>query len=390
MTTEVLDINLFRRHPNSTDVDFFELFTRAPNGMFVVYAPHANKAEESIKVLACNDKIIQATGITREQVDSGQVFLGDLMPPWYRANQSKTSDLASILLKVAASRNPLSLETKGSGVYANKIFRLKVWSIGHRLVASMWVDVTNEHAAKSSLRKSTVKLKEANEEIEQFLSLASHDLQEPLRTMSSFADILHNDYQEALDDTGRRYLSHIRDGALHMRDLIRDVLELGKAGRQDLKKEQVDLNQIARAVQHSLSLKIKERDAMVVFDKLPIVCGCKTSLYQVFLNLVGNAIKFANGRRPVVYVTVAETDSHFKFTVSDNGIGIKPQDSKKIFQAFKRLHPRSTYDGTGIGLSIVKKVVLLHEGDLGVESVYGQGSDFWFTLPKRFSDVKPL
>lgn len=238
--------------------------------------------------------------------------------------------------------------------------------------------------ANSSLEKKvqqrTIELERKNQELSQFAYVASHDLQEPLRTTASFVDLLRRQYYSRLDDHANQYLDFISQSSDRMKALIHDLLEYSRIGREK-QLETVDCNSLLQEVKADLDQGIRETRAVISAGGLPSVTGYRTELKQLFQNLVSNSIKFRQpGLPPEVHISAERDNGSWKFSFRDNGIGIDPVNQDKIFIIFKRLHKRSEYDGSGIGLAHCKKIVELHGGQIWVDSVPGEGSTFSFTL----------
>ncbi|WEK34196.1 MAG: ATP-binding protein [Candidatus Pseudobacter hemicellulosilyticus] len=243
--------------------------------------------------------------------------------------------------------------------------------------------------ANSSLEKKvqqrTIELERKNEELAHFAYVASHDLQEPLRTTSGFVDLLRKQYYSQLDENANRYLDFISQSSDRMKILIHDLLDYSRIGREK-QLETVDCNQLLQEVQADLTLGIRETNASISLDTLPAVTGYRTELKQLFQNLVSNSLKFRQpGVPPAIGISAEKENGHWKFSVRDNGIGIEPVNQDKVFIIFKRLHKRSEYEGSGIGLAHCKKIVELHGGQIWVDSIPGQGSTFSFTLVETLS-----
>jgi signal transduction histidine kinase len=228
----------------------------------------------------------------------------------------------------------------------------------------------------------TLDLKRSNEDLEQFAYVASHDLQEPLRMVSSYIQLLRQRHGDKLDPNAQQYLTYALDGATRMQQLIVDLLAYSRIGRQGKDFTDVDLDQVLDRALANLRVVIEETGAEILRAPLPKIHGDLTLLTQVFQNLVGNALKFRGEARPTIEITVSPQGREWQFAISDNGIGIAPQDFERVFVVFQRLHSRDTYPGTGIGLSVVKKIVERHGGRIWVESRLGKGTTFYFTLPK--------
>ncbi|MEJ0104148.1 MAG: ATP-binding protein [Bacteroidota bacterium] len=249
-------------------------------------------------------------------------------------------------------------------------------------LASVIINELNRRTRhEKTLREYTRELQRKNEEIEQFAFIASHDLQQPLRSISNFTSLLNEKLQDKADDESRQYMSFITGGAYRMSALINDLLEYSRAGK-DVQRLKIDCNQLVAEVLEELSAVIKETQAMVTVSVLPTLYGY-ASLKSVFRNLIGNAVKYTKkDELPVVTITCKDTGKEYLFSIKDNGIGIEAKYKERIFIIFQRLHTRNEYAGTGIGLSICKKVVELHGGKITVESEPGKGSEFNFTIPK--------
>lgn len=238
------------------------------------------------------------------------------------------------------------------------------------------------------VRQRTAELEQANRELvrrnaelDEFTYVASHDLQEPLRKLVAFSNLLPSDVGRDLPDVAQKDLDFITGAARRMQALVQDLLALSRAGKSAMKREPVRLDACADAALKALAARVEETAAMISRDKLPVVLGDETLLTQVYQNLIGNALKFvASGRRPRIRLTADRRSGGWVLGVRDNGIGIKPEYLDQIFAPFKRLHGRDEFEGTGIGLSVCRKVVERHGGKLWVESKPDQGAHFKFTL----------
>jgi signal transduction histidine kinase len=231
------------------------------------------------------------------------------------------------------------------------------------------------------LARTVEELARSNRDLEQFAYIASHDLQEPLRMVASYTQLLAERYRGRLDETADKYIDYASNGALRMQTLIRDLLAFSRVGRTGSVMKVVDCNAIACQALKNLQSAIRESGAIVSYDGLPAVLCNSLQFLQLFQNLIGNAIKFRGSEKPAIHISAARTGSEWLFTVADNGIGIEPECAELIFSVFKRLHTSSEYPGNGIGLAICKKVVEQHGGRIWVESTRGRGSNFKFTLP---------
>lgn len=239
------------------------------------------------------------------------------------------------------------------------------------------------HDLNENLKGRNKELAVMNNELEQFVYIASHDLQEPLRMITSFLSLLEKRIGEHLDEKSRQYIHFATDGAARMRSLILDLLKYSRVGREVTLKEFVDLGQLLKEVVNLNMPLLNEHHVSLNIGNLPNVYGIKSALFQLFQNLIQNAVKYRKpGVSPKVSIEGEEHDTYWKFMVKDNGIGIDDRYFDKIFIIFQRLHTREEYTGTGIGLAICKKVIEYHKGKIWVESVVGEGSTFYFTIAK--------
>ena len=248
-------------------------------------------------------------------------------------------------------------------------------------------DITELRQIEDELRSSNEQLRESNAALEEYARVASHDLQEPLRKIESFVQVLIEDYADRFDAKGRNYLDIMVDAARRMRRLIRDVLAFSRAGTAEQPLAPVDLSAVARIAVDNLSERIQEKAAKVAVGPLPTVVADETQMIQLFQNLIGNGLKFNKNEKPLIRVEAQEEHLYWRITVADNGIGMRSTESHLLFAPFKRLHTQQEYEGTGIGLAICRRIVARHGGQIGLESELGKGSTFWFTLPKR-TDVR--
>ena len=225
-------------------------------------------------------------------------------------------------------------------------------------------------------------LERSNQELEQFAYVASHDLQEPLRKVASFSQLLQQRYAGQLDERADSYIEFAVDGARRMQDLINDLLAFSRVGRIETPRGDVDCGELVARVRADLATAIEESGATIEAEPLPTVLGDKGLLRLVFQNLIGNAIKFRGDASPVVRVSAERDDGFWRFRCEDNGIGIDGEYADRIFVIFQRLHPRSSYEGTGIGLAMCRKIVEYHGGRMWLDTETArQGSAFCFTLP---------
>ena len=233
-----------------------------------------------------------------------------------------------------------------------------------------------------ALKKNAADLANSNSELERFAYVASHDLQEPLRMINGFMQLLQKKYEPQLDENGKKYIHFAIEGANRMKTLIQDLLQYSRAGAQPQQLEAVDMNIVMEDIKMVLKSKIKETKATILVEKLPIINAGTVSINQLMQNLIGNALKYQEaGNLPIVSVSCKEGNGEWVFTVADNGIGIAAGFEEKIFEVFSRLHTKQEYSGTGIGLSICKKIIEKLGGKIWVERQPIKGTAFKFNIP---------
>jgi PAS domain S-box-containing protein len=271
-------------------------------------------------------------------------------------------------------------------------------TFGHQFLSSMFVpefdeqgqvnsilaitrDITARRDVEEALKQTTQNLARSNKDLEQFAYVVSHDLQEPLRQVTGFVQLLARRYGDSLDPEAQEYMSFIEDGATRMRGLILDLLAYSRVTSAGQNIAPTDAGKALATAIQNLAGSINETGAVITSDALPVINADPVQLAQVFQNLIGNAIKFRGDKTPEIHVGVRQEKKIWLFSVSDNGIGFSSEFADKIFQLFQRLHTRDRYAGTGIGLSICKRVIERHGGKIWAKSTPGEGSTFYFTLP---------
>jgi light-regulated signal transduction histidine kinase (bacteriophytochrome) len=242
-------------------------------------------------------------------------------------------------------------------------------------------DITDRKKIQTELDNRTKELARSNTELEQFAYIASHDLQEPLRMVTSYLQLLEKRYSDKLDKDAKEFISYAVDGSNRMRSLIHSLLDYSRINRVK-PFEIIDVNLLLKEVLENLSTSIKENNATIKIGDLPKINGDPILINQLFQNLIQNAVKFRNTRNPEIDISCKEEKDEYLFSVKDNGIGIQKEYIDKIFVIFKRLHSKEEYPGTGMGLAICKKIVERHGGKIWVESDFGKGSTFYFTIKK--------
>jgi PAS domain S-box-containing protein len=247
---------------------------------------------------------------------------------------------------------------------------------------AVYNDITERKKAAQALARRAEALARSNQELEQFAYVASHDLQEPLRMVASYVQLLELKYSKKMGEEADQYIAYIVDGAKRMHDLIQDLLAFSRAGKGNMTFVPVHCDAVVQAALENLKKAIDDSKANVTVDKLPIITGDPSQLRQLFQNLVENAIKYRGDACPDIHISAEKQRSEWVIQVRDNGIGMDPAYTKQIFRIFQRLHEdRQQYSGSGIGLAIAKKIVERHGGRIWCTSVPGEGSTFAFAMP---------
>ncbi len=285
-------------------------------------------------------------------------------------NEGSVEHLESVRLRKDGTRVDVSLTVSPTRDVEGKVTG----------ASSIARDITNRKRAEEALAQKVEQLARSNADLEQFAYVASHDLQEPLRMVASFTQLLAKRYRGKLEGDADEFIGYAVDGARRMQVLINDLLAYSRVGSRGKEFAPTDCEAILEAALMNLRKAIEETGAVVTYDPLPTAPSDETQLCQVFQNLIGNALKFHGSAPPRVHVSAQDTDGKWRFSVRDNGIGIDPRHAERIFQVFQRLHTTAEYPGTGIGLAIAKKIVERHGGRIWVESEPGEGATFYFTL----------
>ncbi|PWU20629.1 MAG: hypothetical protein C5B50_03560 [Verrucomicrobia bacterium] len=244
--------------------------------------------------------------------------------------------------------------------------------------------------AEAQLRQASTDLQRSNTDLQQFAYVASHDLFEPLRMVASYLQLLTDRSRDKLDKPSQEFIGFAMDGARRMQALIKDLLAYARVDTRGSPFERTDFEEVFQAAISNLQIAIEETKAAVAHEPLPTLVADRVQMTQVFQNLIGNAIKFHGSEPPRIEIGARREKEEWIFSVHDNGIGIDPKNFERIFAIFQRLHTRREYPGTGIGLSICKKIVERHGGRIWLESVLGKGATFYFSLPGEKEDDGPL
>lgn len=257
----------------------------------------------------------------------------------------------------------------------------KLEEAGRQIFTVILRDITDRKQTEAELLRRTEELERSNRELVQFAHVASHDLQEPLRMVTGYVNLLARRYQGQLDSDADEFIAYAVDGVDRMRDLINDILTYSQLGAPGQSTEATGLEVIVEGVMRILKDSVDEIGATVTWDQLPKLTANPTQMGQLVQNLLSNAIKFKGEESPNIHIGCRQQGGEWLFSVRDNGIGIDPHHYDRIFNLFQRLHGRGQYPGTGVGLAICKRVVELHGGRIWVESQIGKGTTFFFTIP---------
>jgi two-component system, LuxR family, sensor kinase FixL len=307
-----------------------------------------------------------------------------LMPPPYRGEHDRylQSYLDTGIAKIIGTggREVAGLRKDGT-VFPLDLAITSFMVDGIRYFTSSLRDVTKQKAALDEREKLLARLTQSNAELERFAYVASHDMQEPARMMLSFSQLLQEEYASVLDQDGQDYLKIIGSSALRMRNMIRDLMDYARLDGERQKFSAVDLHQELAAVEENLSQLIAESGAVITADRLPPVHGSAVQIMRLLQNLIINGIKYQpSGQTPRLHLGVSEKAGEMVFSLRDNGLGIKPAFVEEIFEPFRRLHTWDSIQGSGLGLSVCRKIVEGHGGRIWASSSPGEGTTIFFTL----------
>ncbi len=241
----------------------------------------------------------------------------------------------------------------------------------------------SQDTLEEKVKERTKELEESNKELQQFAYVASHDLKEPLRMITSFLQLLERRYADQLDEDATEFIGFAVEGAKRLDEMINDLLEFSKVTRKKIEFSMVDMNKVVEQTKLNLKYVIDTNNAEINYNTLPTVYGDEILMVQLFQNIIGNSIKYRNKESPEIDITATKESNYYHFSITDNGIGMSPKHLNRIFTIFQRLHTNEEYEGTGIGLAIAKKIVLQHDGQIWVESELGKGTTFHFTIPSK-------
>jgi len=355
------------------DAQFQQLLEAAPDAIVIV-GPHGD-------IVLVNRMTENLFGYARDELIGEPVEC--LIPVRYRAGHHQHRDgyVLNAHTRPMGSGLELFACRKDGSEFPVEISLSPLQTPAGLLVTSVVRDITERRQVLQALEHHAAELERSNSELEQFAYVASHDLQEPLRMITSYSQLLERRYKDKLDGDALEFIDYVVDGAKRMQELINDLLAYSRVGTRGREFKPVDMEAVYKRVLGNLQLAIEEEEAVISHDPFPMVQADGLQLVQLLQNLIGNAIKFHGDAPPRIHLGVEVQNNEGIFCVRDEGIGFEPQYAERIFQVFQRLHGKSRYPGTGIGLAICKKIIERHGGRIWVESQPKQGSKFYFTLP---------
>lgn len=340
-------------------------------------------ADANGKITLANDYYLNILGVSRQQLLAGEVDWRRFTPPeWLSADEKAIEEL--LARGICEPYEKEYLRPDGTRVPVYLADAMLPGPDGQ--IAAFILDITDRKLAEAALQRTTEDLRRSNAELEQFAYVASHDLQEPLRMISSYLQLLAGRYRGRLDRDADEFIAYAVDGATRLQSLINDLLAYSRVGTRGHERVPVSAEDLLANALANLQFAREESGAVITHDPLPLICGDPLQLAMVFQNLLGNAIKFRSDELPCIHVGVQQESGEWVFSVRDNGIGFDPKFAERIFIIFQRLNSREAYPGTGIGLAICKRIILRHGGRIWVDSERGKGSVFYFTLPLAQAD----
>jgi PAS domain S-box-containing protein len=351
-------------------------------GIISISADAIVSIDEDQRIVFFNQGAEQIFGYAAAEVIGERIEI--LIPERFRAaHEEQVREFAAspVAARRMGERGQISGRRKGGEIFPADASISRIEVGGRRIFTAVVRDVSQRVYAEEALAAQAEELARSNAELEQFAYVASHDLQEPLRMVASYTQLLARRYGERLDDDAREFIGYAVDGVTRMQGLINDLLAYSRVGSRGGRFQRVQLDALLRRTLATLAPAIEEAGAAVTSDPLPPVYGDTVQLGQLLQNLVGNAVKFRGREPPRVHVGAERQGREWVVSVRDNGIGIAPEYAQRIFVIFQRLHTRDRYPGTGIGLAICKKIVERHGGRIWVEPAPEGGSIFHFTLP---------
>lgn len=375
----ILSIDITERKKAEQDIklaeaNYREIFEKASDAIYV-------HELETGKVIAANNRAAEITGYSVDEILTlnPEVFISD--------SKEYSMHKAMFYLQKAARGEPQQFEwlSKNKDGTLNWLeVDLKRANIaGNERILAFFREINSRKKADEKIKNYTEELEQSNKELEQFAYIASHDLQEPLRMVASYVQLIERRYKGKLDKDADEFIHYAVDGATRMKQLINDLLSYSRVNREENRAD-VDINAVVNEVIQNLKTSIKDKNAVINFGDMPVIHANLTQMVQLFQNLISNAIKFTReGVNPVISIGAEKQNGKWIFSVTDNGIGIDMEYSQKVFIIFKQLHSIASYGGTGLGLAIAKKIAEKHGGKIWFKSELNEGSTFYFTIKNK-------
>jgi PAS domain S-box-containing protein len=354
-----------------SEIRYRSLFEQSPDGILII-------DPETTVAIDFNEVAHRQLGYTQKEFKRLQLFD-------YEAKEKTEETKAHIQKVLHEGRADFeTLHRTKDGKIRNVLVTVQTLELSGRVVFhTIYRDITERKLAEEELAGQAAELARSNAELEQFAYIASHDLQEPLRTVINFTQLLAENYKGKLDKDAEEFIEYIVDGSTRMKKMIDDLLLYSRVSTRGKPFEPTNYESVFNHAVDNLKMAIEESDAEVTHDTLPTVIADTSQMIELLQNLISNAIKFRREKPPHIHVSSERKENEWVFSVRDNGIGIAPEYFERIFMLFQRLHSAKDYPGTGIGLAICKKIVERHGGKIWVESEPGKGSTFYFTIPAR-------
>lgn len=375
---DITELKKIAKKLSDSEKLFSDAFHKSPAGMTIY------RLTDGI-ILDANSSFCKMSEYSREELIGRRPvelnLVSSIESEKLRQKQLEDGDLDNFEVTIySKSRKPINILFSTSQMKFNN----------EPCMITSFIDISRQKNAEisliqvnESLQNQTKELTRSNAELEQFAYVASHDMQEPLRMISSFLTQLEKKYGDVLDEKGKTYIGFAVDGAKRMRQIILDLLEFSRVGKTEDKKEELDINNLISEIRILFRKQIEDKSATIKATELPLISTYRIPLYQIFRNLISNALTYAAQQRPcTIEISAAELETHWQFNIADNGIGINEEFFDRIFIIFQRLHNKEDYPGTGMGLAITKKIVESLGGKIWVSSVEGKGSTFHFTIKK--------
>ena len=351
------------------EIRYRTTFEQSPDGILIVDL-------DSLKAIEFNKAICEILGYSKEEF--GKLRISDI-----DINGSEARIHVGKVLKEGRDDFQTKFQTK-SGLIKDMFITAKVINLsGKTCIQAIARDITERKKGENALLETLEKLKNSNLELEQFAYVASHDLQEPLRMISNFTQLLEKRYKNKLDEDANDFIHYIVDGASRMQNLIDNLIIYSRIDSRGKSFKLTDTNIVLDNVISYFRQIIEETNAVITIDPLPLIIADESQMIQLFQNLISNALKFRSDKEPRIHITGEVSERDWIFSVRDNGIGVESKNFDRIFMMFQRLHKKEEYDGRGIGLAICKKIVRRHGGKIRVESELGIGTTFHISIPRR-------